>query len=319
MRHKGQSVPRLRAEAGQLRWAMRQYASRSRLRRQWEVIRNLDVPALPKQPRGQGAIWAVSVVRDERDVLGAVLDHLLSQGIDHVLIADNGSWDGTRELLMARAQDDHRIHVVIDRHRAHHQSEKMTYLAHLAWRHGADWIVPFDADEFHFARGKRLADCLHETDADVIFAAFHHMVPTTATALVDRDTTFVLDSHADFPGKVVARSHPLMEIIPGNHDVTRIGRRIRGLYIGHALYRSPEQVARKFRQGMESSAAVGTVPGEHWIRGNALTDEDIASAWANLSQGRPEPRLRFAAVGPMITVQPLTWPTWDPDEQLPVD
>lgn len=208
MPHPWASSARLRAQAGQVRWVTRQYASRARLRRQWDVIRNLEVPALPKRRRGQGAIWAVSVVRDERDVVGAVLDHLLHQGIDHLLIADNGSRDGTRELLAARAQHDHRIHVVTDRHRAHHQSEKMTYLAHLAWRHGADWIVPFDADEFHFARGARLADYLHETEADVIFAAFHHMVPTTATALVDRRTTFVMDSHADFPGKVVARSHP---------------------------------------------------------------------------------------------------------------
>ena len=40
----------------------------------------------------------VSMVRDEEDIIGATVRHLLGQ-VDAVLIADNRSIDGTRDVL----------------------------------------------------------------------------------------------------------------------------------------------------------------------------------------------------------------------------
>ena len=44
-------------------------------------------------------VLATVVVRDEVDIVAANLDHLLHQGVAHVLVTDNGSRDGTREVL----------------------------------------------------------------------------------------------------------------------------------------------------------------------------------------------------------------------------
>lgn len=306
-----------RREAGQMSWVARRYPP-SRLRRQLAVIRHLELPSLPPRNGPRGDIWAVGVVRDEADVIEQSVQHLLRQGVDHVLVADNLSTDGTTQVLRQLSRSDTRVHVAIDGHPIHHQSEKVTWLAHTAWRHGAEWIVPFDADEFIFARGGSVGDFLRGLELDVVHARWHHMVPTHPATRVDGSTEFILDSTPAFPGKVAARSHPLLEVIPGNHGVSRVGRVGRGLFVAHALYRSPEQVARKFRGGMAAAlAGHGTMPGTHWVKGARLDDHTVQDVWDRISAGLPEPRIDYAAHGPMVVVRPLSWTTWDPERVIP--
>lgn len=312
------AVSALRSELGQASWFARRYASRARIAAQYRVIKAMDVPKLPRSPRGAGAVWGVTVVKNEEDIIEVTVRHLLAQGLDHIIVADNGSTDGTPAILAALAVQDERVTVAIDREPAHHQSEKMTYLAHLAWRRGAEWILPFDADELFFARGGLVADQLRASDAAIMHAHFHHMVTTEPTRAVDESTQFVLDATAAFPGKVAARSHPLLEIIPGNHSASRVGAQVQGLFIAHALYRHPDQVARKFRQGMKAvESGKVTMAGEHWARGSRLDDTAIMDVWDRISHGLPDERILFEANGPMVRVRPLSWRTWDPDDQIP--
>lgn len=294
-------------------WVLGRYRSLDRLNRQMRVIRRIEVPELHQGQRGTGSIWAVGVVRDEADVVGATVQHLLRQDVDHVLIADNGSVDGTLELLRDMASSDPRVHLALDREPAHHQSEKVTWLAHVAWRHGADWVLPFDADEFHFADGGTVAHFLRSLDdATVVHADFHHMVATRPTTRVTADTEFILDRTPSFPGKVVVRAHPFLEVIPGSHGASRVGPHVRGLHIAHAIYRGPEQMARKFRQGMQAGrAGRGTWPGDHWMKGERLDPAEIAEVWTRISRGLPEPRIDFLAEGPMLRVRPVGWTSWD--------
>lgn len=300
-----------REQLGQISWVTRRYPPR-RLRLQMQVARDCELPALPNARRTQHSVWAVSVVRNERDVIAQTVAHLLTQGIDHVLIADNLSDDGTWELLQELSDADPRIHVARDKHRAHHQSEKITYLAHSAWRHGATWIVPFDADEFLFATEMSVGDFLRQSRAAIVHAAFHHMVPTVPAPHIDARTTFLMDSNPSVPGKVTVRAHPLLEIAPGNHAASRVGAEVRGLHIAHAIYRTPEQVARKFRGGMEASnAGTHTMPGSHWVKGGALDDTGVREVWDRISQGLPDERIDYEAIGPMVSVQPLRWHVWD--------
>ena len=146
-------IDKPRAQLGQLSWVVREYASWERLRRQALVARRMEMPNLPRRRRRIGEVWGVAMVRDELDVIGTTLDHLLSQGVDRVLVADTGSVDGTRELLEERARDDDRVLVGVDPIVAYYQAEKMTWLAHRAWRAG---VFPNAADGIEEAEKGRV-------------------------------------------------------------------------------------------------------------------------------------------------------------------
>ena len=91
---------------------------------------------------------------------------MLAQGVDGIIVVDNGSTDGTRAALDALALGDPRVHVGTDSEPGFYQGMKTSYLAHLAWRAGADWVVPFDADEFWFAEACAVAERLRQLRSD---------------------------------------------------------------------------------------------------------------------------------------------------------
>lgn len=312
---------RARREAGQLSWWARGQLTRDVLPKRRLARRGILLPQLPaRRRRLPGSVWAVSMVRDEADVIGATINHLLAQGIDHVLVADNLSSDETPAVLRALAAADPRIHLARDREPAYHQAEKMTRLAVAATRAGADWIVPFDADEFWFAEQHTVADHLRllahaDPEVGVVRADWHHMVPTVAEPDDLHAAQWVLDSTPVTPGKVAMRAHRFATLHVGNHFAQRVGTHAEGLHIAHAAFRGPDQVARKLRQG--AAAVMLTNPGDeiapYWRGGASLDDAHIAQAWERVSRGESEPRIGIPAVGPMVTTMPLRWERWDPD------
>lgn len=246
-----------RAQVGQFNWYRRQVAETRMRPEMRQVARGMRLPRLRLRRRVTGSVWAVTMVRDEKDILPTVITHLLDQGVDHVLVADNLSQDGTYEYLRDLARRDPRVHVGRDTTVAYYQGAKMSYLARAAWRAGADWVVPFDADELWFAREGSLTRYLRGLDADVVGADWYDMV-LLDDGPVGPTSSFLLDTTPNPLGKVAFRSHPLALLEIGNHGVARVGTWARdGLAVAHARYRSQEQVARKFRQG-------GAGPGRHW-------------------------------------------------------
>jgi Glycosyl transferase family 2 len=92
------------------------------------------------------------VVRDEIELISANIEFHAAHGVDAFFVMDNGSTDGTRELLgeLARTYDM----VVVDQpDRSFKQGEWATELAHMARDVGkADYIITNDADEFWVSR-----------------------------------------------------------------------------------------------------------------------------------------------------------------------
>lgn len=84
---------------------------------------------------------AVGMAKDEADIIGSTVRRMADQ-VDEVVVLDNGSTDGTRDLLAELP-----CTVVDDPKPGHRWSECVTRLARDAGEAGADWILPFDADE----------------------------------------------------------------------------------------------------------------------------------------------------------------------------
>lgn len=218
-------------------------------------------------------ITAVTMVKDEADIIVHTILHLLAQGVDRVIVADNLSTDATPELLEALARV-YPVTVLQDDEPGYYQAEKMTRLAHLAWSEGAEWIVPFDADEFWCD-----LSLLRTTDAQVVEAiTFDHRpvepFPSRWRALIPKRLP-----------KVAFRPAPGFELHMGNHDVTLEGKRVRGMSIREFQYRSYAQFVRKVKNGKRAYDATDLkdIYGAHWRILGALDDEGLREVWAELS------------------------------------
>lgn len=233
-------------------------------------------------------IAAVTMARDEADIIAATVTHLYNHGVDLVIVADNLSTDCTQaEAARAGAE------ILEDLDPAYRQADKMTGLAHLAMDEGADWIIPFDADELWYPPTGTLKDFLNSTDLDVVecfgwdHIATHHDEPGHPfTSITHRRLV-----RQPLP-KVAFRSHPMARLEMGNHDVHRPGRRGVGLKLRHFQYRSLEQMIRKVRQGCAAYRETNLGPeyGAHWRALDQLSDEQLEEHWDRLCK---EPDLLY--------------------------
>ena len=88
------------------------------------------------------------MVRDEVDIVAAMVEHHLDQGLDLLIVTDNGSVDGTTEVLEAYSRTG-RVEL---HHDPVHRKQQGTVVTGMARRarteHRADWVLNLDADEF---------------------------------------------------------------------------------------------------------------------------------------------------------------------------
>jgi hypothetical protein len=214
-------------------------------------------------------VSAISMVRNEADVVQLSVLHHLAIGCDNVLVADNGSSDGTVAILRRLA----RVYPVrwtrVDG--PYRQSETMTELAREAAHDGADWIVPFDADEFWWPRGGSLRDALDQRPGDALRARVvnfvqqrsqHRSSPSAILRMtcraspvgtVEAGRELVEAEEIGFveivyPPKHLARASPTLEIAVGNHGVSGLSGSVeetRDILCLHAPLRSKEGLIAK--------------------------------------------------------------------------
>lgn len=88
------------------------------------------------------------MVRDEADIIEAMLQHHRAQGVDVIIVTDNGSVDGTLDVLRSYARDGF-VDLREDPVHAKQQGQVVTGMARDAYTlHHADWVLNADADEF---------------------------------------------------------------------------------------------------------------------------------------------------------------------------
>jgi glycosyltransferase involved in cell wall biosynthesis len=227
------------------------------------------------------SVCAVMLVKDEADIIGHTVRHLLGQ-VDYVIVSDNGSTDGTRDVLRAIGGP---LQVIDDPEVGYYQDRKTSDLAAHALARGFDWVIPCDADEYWYAPdGRTLAAFLAGLAPDVAFvtADLYNHIPS-ALDPADEPSPFLRigwrqREHGAL-GKVCCRARPGLEIRMGNHSAWAPGTGVTssGLVIRHYSWRSPEQYLRKIRNGERAYAATGMDPsvGAHWRMFQGATDEAV--------------------------------------------
>lgn len=283
---------------------------RAPLAQQLRIARaGLELPALERH-RG---IWAVGMVRDESDVVAQTIRHLLDQGVDRVVVADNLSADGTDRILRELAARHPQVLVARDAEPAYLQSAKMTVLADAAARAGAQWVIPFDADELWFGAESSLAETLHAARAPIARAVVHNAFPSPGP-----EQGLRLDATAHYDDKVAFRPFPGAVVAMGNHEVSRPGRSEASLRILHRPWRSYDQFARKVRSG-SAALALTRLPaqkGYHWRALGALEDRELRAAWESLLQGTAPEHVAWRPRGRLLPLEPQLPHSWDEVQRL---
>jgi CTP:molybdopterin cytidylyltransferase MocA len=225
-------------------------------------------------------IFGLCIVRDDSDIIRLSVLHHLRAGVDHVLLVDNGSSDGTREIVEELGRRG-RVTAWRDDSEWHHGA-MFTELALEAVRLGADWVVPFDADEFWVAPGTSLRVLLSSTDAGALEAPIVNFVQRRSeratgaegllsmTRRVERPigpferTRELVESRQIafvemlYPPKFVSRASRELTIGPGNHLVGGLiapSQPTDSLRCLHAPLRSLAALEAKADRGLRQNAA----------------------------------------------------------------
>ena len=263
-------------------------------------------------------VVGITMVRDEADIIEHVIRHMATQ-VDAIIVADNLSTDGTDYILHDLIRDvPVPLQVYADDVVAYEQSKKMTALANMAHdQFGANWIVPFDADEIWYAPGQTIKQFLSQVRNtatvecnlyDHVASAFDDDLQANPIARIQWRREYA----APLP-KVACRWHPSMQIGMGNHDVAYKNQQApwrQRMAIRHFPYRSPEQVIRKIRNGAQAYAATDLPDhyGAHWRGWGQILDlhgpgaiEELFRKWhwrenpdsVLIIDGEQQPPLRF--------------------------
>lgn len=233
-------------------------------------------------------IFGVSLVRNEAAIVGTTIAHHLALGCDHILVVDNGSTDGTPSALRELAATTGRVSWSVDAG-PYRQSELLTGLARDAALQGADWVLPFDADEFWWVPRRRLGDLLASSASGALVASVRNFVQRReqetfrATDLLTMTRRVAVPAgppercrervssgeigfvEMEYPPKAVIRAGPDVAIGPGNHRPTGVSGPIDAtgdIVCLHAPLRSKEHLRERREHG--DRVAEAFAPGQGW-------------------------------------------------------
>ncbi len=202
------------------------------------------------------------LVRDEEEILENHLSYHFAQGVDHVVVTDNRSTDGTPDLL-ERFRREGRVSVIQESGDDYNQSRWVTRMARLAADElGADWVIHSDADEFWWPKSGDFRRVFADMPADVgVWSVDRsNFLPAPGDGpfhqrMIVREAVSYSIFGGPIPPKVCHRASPDASVGQGNHAVTGVSGRTLGLgstaplFILHYPMRSYEQFERKIVLG----------------------------------------------------------------------
>lgn len=204
------------------------------------------------------------VVKDEVDIIGANIKYHLARGVDRIIITDNGSTDGTLDVINPYVADDV-VELLHEPAGEFKQSEWVSRMAEIAYhKYGADWVIHSDTDEFWWPESNNLKSLLADVPEKIggLYALrYDFLPPLNSPSHFYDDMTMRETSSKNFygrplPPKVVHRGSHGVRVLSGNHDIDseHLGsmKKSDDISVFHFPMRSYEQYERKVIKGGES-------------------------------------------------------------------
>jgi SAM-dependent methyltransferase/glycosyltransferase involved in cell wall biosynthesis len=212
-------------------------------------------------------------VRNEADVIRHNIDFHLNQGVDFIMATDNGSVDGTREILVEYEKKGV-LHLLKEREHTARQALWVNRMGRIAFEdYKADIIFHCDADEFWQSKTGNLKDeFLKEADTDVLVVNLVNVLLQSRNgaesfpadsrwAVVNPIETDNLEEDAKgenlylfrYPAKVIFKTNKkFLEVTSGNHAIANMDSTInlkisKRITIYHYPLRSKAQFFNKVK------------------------------------------------------------------------
>jgi len=168
------------------------------------------------------------LVRDESDIIQQNIEYHLSRGIDHIIVTDNLSVDGTREILLEYERQGV-LELIDEKSDDYSQAKWVTRMAQLAARkYRADWVINSDADEFWWPETGTIQEALASFPVSTVAiqVARTNFVPIDDESGHPLRRMFVRERHSTngkgkpLSPKVIHRGMADVQVRQGNHKIS---------------------------------------------------------------------------------------------------
>lgn len=242
------------------------------------------------QPKDSARLVMSILCRNEVDIIEANIRTHAKLGVDAFVIMDNGSTDGTRELLESLSREFD-LTIIDQPDQTYQQAKWMLQLAHYARdKLGAQWVISNDADEFWLPESGDIKSLLSMRDSVLTVARSNMILDERALSdnyqftqarwrvnypifyqkqaqLGDANLSMLL---APISPKVIVNPYGLIKLSGGNHRAKHwfklaTKRDLTTLRVYHFPIRSWQQFEQNIRQ-RERLLAQGARMGDHYRR-----------------------------------------------------
>jgi hypothetical protein len=215
-----------------------------------------------------GPIAMLMVVRNEIDIIEQNIEFHLRFGIENFVVTDNGSVDGTRDILGDFERRLGKSMVIIDdAEPAHHQSVRVNRMIQVAkQKFRPRWIISSDADEFWYPANGRY-DSEIDGRKNILNCYWHNFLPRPNTPWQEFTDVGEMPGYHDKMSKAFCLARGLIGMYPGNHEsrsIPRIMSRSYNIRVYHYPVRSYEQFERKIVQGHRASLKALDLETANW-------------------------------------------------------
>ncbi|WP_082171734.1 glycosyltransferase family 2 protein [Methylobacterium indicum] len=218
---------------------------------------------------------AVTRILDEADIVEAFVRHT-AHFVSHHIFMDNGSNDGTIDILKSLAGEGFKITVFQNKSVHYNEREFNTFLYKEAVdRHAADWVVFLDADEFiddsklelsfvdYFNKLSTLHNPIHCVKIPMVNYQYTRQDNQSEIITPLRVTKRLapLNSHKVIVSSKIRKNNIMID--NGSHRVLCNGYDVpeeiveQNLWLAHFSERSPYQIVVKFVRGWAKILAAG--------------------------------------------------------------
>lgn len=214
-----------------------------------------------KEPK----LYMTLLVKNEIDIIEENIFFHKKMGVDGIIVTDNGSTDGTYELLQKYLNKGVINELILDTEPSHNQDVKVDRMIAIARdKFHADWVMNVDADEFWYSKQGNIKSELAKKTQSVVKCPMVNVYPSeenvTHSTYVVNKTNFDKDKYnfpkyslynAQYP-KVIHRTDGYKMIAMGNHDADMKKKsevNARDIIIYHYSVRGKEHFRNKMVNG----------------------------------------------------------------------